>query len=191
MHVSPYCFDGNIIVIRDYLLQNTDKGGKVMRKYCHSCGKELDSLIPFKCKSCGKLFCKHHFLPENHCCPDLKPKPWIKPIYSPPVEPEIQTDPETPLTPEPISKPIKEPETKVEIEKILEDMGIEKKKPEKIKLSGSKKLSNRHLYKLKSWFFWKKHPHSRIYKTDLMVQIAFVSCLLSIISADNTAWSVA
>ena len=72
----------------------------------------------------------------------------------------------------------KNKKTKVEIEKILKDSGIEKKNPERIKVSGSKKPSNPYVNKLKSWFFWKKYPHSGIYKTDLMVQIAVVSCLL-------------
>lgn len=46
-----------------------DKGN-----YCHECNKKIDSLIPFKCKHCGNLFCKDHFLPENHNCPNFKPK---------------------------------------------------------------------------------------------------------------------
>ena len=41
---------------------------------CHECDKKVDSLIPFKCKHCGNLFCKDHYLPENHNCPDFKPK---------------------------------------------------------------------------------------------------------------------
>jgi len=55
-----------------------------MKKQCHQCGNELDSLLPFKCKHCGELYCKDHYLPENHNCPNLPRSGWlIKNQYKP------------------------------------------------------------------------------------------------------------
>jgi len=55
-----------------------------MKKQCHQCGNELDSLLPFKCRHCGELFCKDHYLPENHHCPNLPRSGWlIKNQYRP------------------------------------------------------------------------------------------------------------
>lgn len=45
-----------------------------MTKRCHKCGKELNDIFQFKCRHCGKIFCIDHFLPENHNCPDFKPR---------------------------------------------------------------------------------------------------------------------
>ena len=46
--------------------------------HCYICGKELHSLVPYKCKHCNQYFCGKHFLPEKHNCSDFKPKSWIK-----------------------------------------------------------------------------------------------------------------
>ena len=55
-----------------------------MKKQCHQCGYELDSLLPFKCRHCGELYCKDHYLPENHHCPNLPRSGWlIKNQYRP------------------------------------------------------------------------------------------------------------
>ncbi len=35
--------------------------------FCEHCGEKID-LLPFKCKYCGRAFCKEHRLPENHQC---------------------------------------------------------------------------------------------------------------------------
>ncbi|MHA1340388.1 MAG: rhomboid family intramembrane serine protease [Promethearchaeota archaeon] len=44
---------------------------------CNFCGDELDYL-PFKCKYCGKEYCKIHRLPENHNCSfELKHDPFL------------------------------------------------------------------------------------------------------------------
>lgn len=41
---------------------------------CYHCERKISD-IPFRCKFCGMIFCKHHRLPENHICPfDLRRK---------------------------------------------------------------------------------------------------------------------
>lgn len=34
---------------------------------CHFCGRDIKGM-PFVCRRCGKSFCSHHRLPENHNC---------------------------------------------------------------------------------------------------------------------------
>lgn len=58
-------------IFYDRLILNNKGGGKEMKKECHQCGVELDVLLPFKCRHCGGLYCKDHYLPENHNCPNL------------------------------------------------------------------------------------------------------------------------
>jgi len=41
---------------------------------CAYCGVTIDSLLPWKCKRCGKIFCKYHRLPESHDCLFLREK---------------------------------------------------------------------------------------------------------------------
>lgn len=60
------------------------KGGRNTRKQCHYCGIELDYLLPFKCKHCREEYCKDHYLPENHNCPNFSPsRTLIKNSYKP------------------------------------------------------------------------------------------------------------
>ena len=90
-----------------------------MRKYCHYCGKEIDSLIPFKCRYCGNLFCKHHHLPENHNCSNLPPR---KTLIKPSNEPLIKTEePES-------SAPILESSSKIDMETKLQEKPKKQKK---------------------------------------------------------------
>ena len=135
-----------------------------MRKYCYYCRKEIDSLIPFKCRHCGQLFCKDHYLPENHKCTDFKPRPWIKPIYSSPVEPKLPIEPETPSKPEPLPEPEPKPEP---ISKPIQE-------PEPKKIGDTKHKSNYYLYKLKKWFFRKKHPRSRLRINDFIIHLSVI-----------------
>jgi len=67
---------------------------------CCYCKKEIDDVLPFKCKHCNEYYCIDHFLPENHNCKYYNPPQWksqpIKTVqpdnnYSPSaIEPEIQ-----------------------------------------------------------------------------------------------------
>jgi hypothetical protein len=43
-----------------------------MQRYCYICNKELDSLVPWKCKYCSQYFCGEHRLPEHHSCNHVK-----------------------------------------------------------------------------------------------------------------------
>jgi len=62
-----------------------------MRKNCNFCEKELDSLLPFKCRYCGELFCNDHYLPENHRCSKLPPpRSLIKHPHKPLIEPDVE-----------------------------------------------------------------------------------------------------
>lgn len=127
-----------------------------MVKKCPTCNKTLDSFLPFRCRRCNLYYCNEHRLPENHNCQGVQYKNkdidnWIEEEKKFKKHPEIK------------STHIWQKKNPIRTHHVSKD--------------SSKKPLYKHNNKLVSWFFWKKYPNSRIYRTDLLVQIAFVVCL--------------
>lgn len=126
-------------------------GGENMIKRCATCGKQLDTLVPFKCKRCGQYFCGEHRLPEAHNCPSLSPDWGIWKKH----QEKMQG--------------IKKPIVSTSQPKITA-------KPQKVSTSSSESFRKPPgtFDRLKKWFFNKTHPQTRLRVNEFGIHLGLL-----------------
>jgi hypothetical protein len=160
--------------------------------YCYPRGDKRDKELT-QCKYCNKLFCTDHYPAKKPMAAPFKStevderKEWEKkghpcvPYYDAIRDEEkyLRKEPyqsygngiikiEPPLSPEPELSTI--PSSKP-------SSGKENKPKIKEPITVEKKLLYKHSKKFISWFFWKKHHHSKLRKKDFLTHLTIIVVL--------------
>jgi uncharacterized protein YkwD len=138
-----------------------------MDKKCSLCEKKLDTFMPFRCRRCGHLFCDQHRLPENHSCIGLHHK---KGSISNWAGEEKKYHKESQII-----KPYHYPKkTSEELHPKITEKNEKDLERRYLSYGSLKSPLYKHSNKLISWFFWKKHPHSKLRKENFLIHLAII-----------------